>query len=1326
MAGKKRNAKSRRNGRHRKQVPPPRSSQWLRVGVVTAGLGAAIATGPGVAGASPGAESGTKTGASGAESGGSTSGSGSTTAPDSDTQSPASTDSMGHDFTSDEDSQTPSGSAADSQSETNAVSAQQNSATADDDEQSVADLIDADEIEADGDAYSGVAEAADLDTEPSPATDLGDDAQPVEFVADADAGPETAGVVDVDAESRPATGLDEDGQTGESEPVTAETATETPTSAVRAESGLGDQPESAMLQSADVAGPEPVSVSEMAAAEADSADLADAPQVVQQVQARAETSDDGTAVDSVAQGSGALGVDSAETTGSSPRAAAEAAAVVEPRPVSLKSVVVDVLTWIGLGGLAANIDLPDEPLPTFLGALWLAVRDQQYKWNNQKPAANPTVAAQDPQTGVITGNLNATDFDDDQLTYSVGDQPEHGDVTIDAAGEFTYTPDTATAASGGQDSFTVTIDDTVGNPTHYHGLPGLLGFSAPTTRTVSVTVAPVEPPIINPPATDPPSLTQLATITVGETPVQAVVSPDGKKVYVVNSDDASLSVIDTSTRATTTINDLGDAPFAVAVSPDSKHVYVPSQTRTSTFTAYGIGTLSIIDTATNTVTKTVTVGREPVAVAASPDGKRVYVLNDEYNGNIFNGEDNPFGDSGSVTVIDSATNTVLTTVTVGVNPMGMVLSPDSSTLYVNDIGATSDDDAPSGIAVLDTASLQIVDRIAVGLNPDRMAVNPAGTQLFVTDFSSGGMFVVDTTTNTVGAFIEGPTEGLAVSPDGKYVYAAGDESLGVTDDSGLTVRGIAVIDTATNEVVSTTNVDPTLWDIAVSPDGRTLYAVSYGPGTVTVFDVAQPVADNPVLGPTIGVPNFATGAVAGTFGFIVPDDRTLTYSVTTGPTSGAVTLDDSGGFTYTPSAEARDAVLNGGPAIDTFTTTADYGNGGTSQKTTTVAIAPSVENITVQLRWGATPRDLDAHLTGPTTAGLGEFHVSYRDKTYRDGDGNVAADLLADDVTSYGPELTTIYTRTPGTYTYSVVNYSGESPLGGSGATVAVYDSVTGLNQHFGVDPTNTSGGWDVFTLNISETGGITVTPIDQFSDDSSAGGGSTGDVSPGQGFDPTAARLYSQISSSTNPYETDKVTVQLVKGNDHDYRMVVTMTGIGDSPASIADGVRGNAGLLNRDVNSFISGAYNTWNTPERPIVGLMLVGLSGGGQQMQAYAAAGAHRGLVKNIVLFGAPLTKKTSEIDPAKSVLIVDLGDQIYRNITHLDAEQSYLDSSDDLIFATGSQTPNDTHNPNTYATAAASFDDHVEANPNSPSAKLTEDWQEFGGTILVTESFRTHS
>ena len=79
-------------------------------------------------------------------------------------------------------------------------------------------------------------------------------------------------------------------------------------------------------------------------------------------------------------------------------------------------------------------------------------------------------------------------------------------------------------------------------------------------------------------------------------------------------------------------------------------------------TNYFSKSVSVIATATNTVVATVTVGNNPQGVAVTPDGKHAYVANQ--------GSDN-------VSVIDTASNTVVATVPVVFGPVGaaIVLPP---------------------------------------------------------------------------------------------------------------------------------------------------------------------------------------------------------------------------------------------------------------------------------------------------------------------------------------------------------------------------------------------------------------------------------------------------------------------------------------------------------------------------------------------------------------------------------------------------------------------------------------------------------------------------
>ena len=114
--------------------------------------------------------------------------------------------------------------------------------------------------------------------------------------------------------------------------------------------------------------------------------------------------------------------------------------------------------------------------------------------------------------------------------------------------------------------------------------------------------------------------------------------------YITNSMASTVSVIDTATNSVTATINVGDVPYGVAINPSGTSVYVTNNN--------GV-TVSVIDTATNSVTATIPVGLEPGGVAVNPSGTSVYVANYKSN---------------TVSVIETATNNVTATIPVGNGP----------------------------------------------------------------------------------------------------------------------------------------------------------------------------------------------------------------------------------------------------------------------------------------------------------------------------------------------------------------------------------------------------------------------------------------------------------------------------------------------------------------------------------------------------------------------------------------------------------------------------------------------------------------------------------
>ena len=106
-----------------------------------------------------------------------------------------------------------------------------------------------------------------------------------------------------------------------------------------------------------------------------------------------------------------------------------------------------------------------------------------------------------------------------------------------------------------------------------------------------------------------------ATVPVGKAPNGVAVGLD-KTVYVVNSDDGTLSVIDGPTRTVTATVPVGGN--LVGISTDGASVYVVNGTD---------NTMSVIDAETRAVTATVPVGNGAAGVTVDARTHTVYVTN---------------------------------------------------------------------------------------------------------------------------------------------------------------------------------------------------------------------------------------------------------------------------------------------------------------------------------------------------------------------------------------------------------------------------------------------------------------------------------------------------------------------------------------------------------------------------------------------------------------------------------------------------------------------------------------------------------------------------
>ena len=138
----------------------------------------------------------------------------------------------------------------------------------------------------------------------------------------------------------------------------------------------------------------------------------------------------------------------------------------------------------------------------------------------------------------------------------------------------------------------------------------------------------------------------------------------------------------------------GSRPVSVAVDPSRKFA-VTRPARGVYITNAGSKSVSVINPSTNTVVATVTVGRNPVHAAVTPNGASAYITNAGAN---------------TVSVINTLTNSLAATVTVGRFPVHAAITPDGSSVYVTNSGSKS-------VSVISTATNAVVATIPVELHP---------------------------------------------------------------------------------------------------------------------------------------------------------------------------------------------------------------------------------------------------------------------------------------------------------------------------------------------------------------------------------------------------------------------------------------------------------------------------------------------------------------------------------------------------------------------------------------------------------------------------------
>lgn len=181
-----------------------------------------------------------------------------------------------------------------------------------------------------------------------------------------------------------------------------------------------------------------------------------------------------------------------------------------------------------------------------------------------------------------------------------------------------------------------------------------------------------------------------------------------------------------------------------------------------------------------------------------------------------------------------------------------------------------------------------------------------------------------------------------------------------------------------------------------------------------------------------------------------------------------VDVTDAGG-NFTLPVRASGTVIVSGRRGAFLTNSATASTSGGNTNLSPCLTLPSVNAATVRLTWGEAPRDLDSHLRLP-----GGVHVYY---VNRGSLGQAPyANLDVDDVTGFGPEVTTIRRPRVGIYRFYVHNFSGTFTPGMTQSPARVELNYAGRTVVF--TPPSGEGSaryWHVFDLEIGDNCSMTL-----------------------------------------------------------------------------------------------------------------------------------------------------------------------------------------------------------------------------------------------------------
>ena len=270
------------------------------------------------------------------------------------------------------------------------------------------------------------------------------------------------------------------------------------------------------------------------------------------------------------------------------------------------------------------------------------------------------------------------------------------------------------------------------------------------------------------------------------------------------------------------------APNGIALDPDNGLVYVSNYGQFNT-----TGTVSIINETTSTVIGNLSVGKNPQAIAYNLANGFFYVANTLSN---------------TLSIINGTNSSLIGSIPVGefpgMNPTGIVTNSINNTVYVTNVGSNTVSvvNGTTNAVVSNVTSTSAEEGGGSGFfSPAGIAYNSDNGNLYVANRGSDTVSVINGSTNSLVNEITLDT----IAPSG-IIYNAANNYIYVTNAGS---NNVTVINGTTNAVVEKVLVGLGPNGIAYDQSNGNVYVANYMNGTISVIDgLTNDVTDTITLG----------------------------------------------------------------------------------------------------------------------------------------------------------------------------------------------------------------------------------------------------------------------------------------------------------------------------------------------------------------------------------------------------------------------------------------------------------------------------------------------